>query len=580
MAKFNEDPQNPNSMPEINDEMADYMSSDEGMMTIHEGQIIHGKILSVDPTSGVIVDIGYKSEGLIPASDLNLSSNSEIKLKTGDEIDVYVLRTETSNGLVALSKSKADQRVGWTELRKAFENKTPVEGTVVTHNKAGFSVSFYGIKAFVPFSQSGLSSNDDPQSIVGQSLPFLVIEFDDRHNKVVASRKQIAQDERLTKRRELLLNLKEGDRIIGTIKSIASFGAFVDIGGIDGLLHISDMAWNPIKSAEEVVKVGQKIELIILKVDSNQQRISLGLKQITQNPWDALEAKYPINSIVTGKVTAMTDFGAFVELEPGIEGMIHVSEMSWVQRIKHPKELVNVSGEVQVKILGIDKLHQRISLSLRQTQPDPWDIVENKYPINSIAKGTITSVTEHGLFVKIEEGVEGLVHVNDLTWGKSINPSEVYQQGQEVDVRVLKFNKAKRRIGLGIKQLTSDPWKTFVKDNKEGSIIKGTVTKVTEGGATVEFDGNIDAFCPSRQLDSHKIHDARQFCKVGDILEFKVIRIEQKPKKVHISRRAILEDQERKAVREYMNQDTIVATNLGEIIKQAVNDKKDEESQK
>ena len=559
--KHNFSPNTDNSM----DDMESMLAMNDAMLSIREGQMVSGIVLSVD-NSGVIVDIGYKSEGFIPANEFDTNEEGIIPVKPGDKIQAFVVKRETDNGLVSLSKEKADIKQGWTMVKDACSNHTPIEGKITAVNKSGIVITISGLKAFMPYSQSGFISSEAAPKMVGQKIVAHIIEVDERDTKIIASRKELVGDEKKQKKKEFFDTLTEGVKITGTIKSITSFGAFVDIGGYDGLLHISDMSWTPVKSAEDAVKVGQKLELIILKIDKASNKVSLGLKQTYINPWELMETKYSVGSIIHGTVTSMTDYGAFVELEPGIEGMIHVSEMSWTQRIKHPKELLTKGKEVQVKVLAVDKNTRRISLGLRQTTPDPWAEVEKKYGVGTIVKGTLTSINEYGLFVKIEEGIEGLIHVNDLAWNKTVNPSEVYQVGQEIESRVVKVISAKRRLGLGIKQLSQDPWLVFTHDHKDGSSAKGIVKKITEGGIQVEFPGGVDAFCPAKQLDAHRIGDAHTFCKVGDEIEFKILRLDKKERKLSISRRAFVEDQEKSALRSYMKENNEINTNLGDLL--------------
>jgi len=558
----------------IFDDMNTFMAAEDSMPVLHEGQIIKGTVLRVDST-GVIVDIGYKSEGMILPSEINSVYLTTNPLKIGEIIDVFIIKTETETGLVELSKNRADERKGWGELRDAYNHKKTVAGKITAAAKAGYTVQFWGINAFLPFSQSGIFASDKPETWVGKTLPFHILEIDEKQNKVLVSRRLLVQQERLNQRKESFKNIQAGEKVKGTVRSVTTFGAFINIGGVDGLLHISDMAWLPVKSPEDIVKPGDTLEVMILKVDAENQKVSLGLKQLLANPWDELETKYPVGTIITGKVTSLMDYGAFVEIEPGIEGMIHVSEMSWTQRIKHPKELLSPKKEVQAKILAIDKPNHRISLGLRQTQSDPWADVETKYGIGTTVHGTITGIIEHGIVISIAEGIEGMVHKMDLSWTKQINPSEAYQVGQEVDAKVLKINHPKRRLSLGIKQLTPDPWKQFLHEHKENSSITGTVTKITDGGITVEFGEGIDGFCPVRALETHRMSDARVYCKIGDSLEFKLQKIDQKTKRLTISRRALVEEQEKAAVKAYSQQDTKIGMNLGDLFKKALSDKQD-----
>lgn len=527
---------------------------------VHSGEIVKGKVVSVD-SSGILVDIGYKSEGIVPYQEVQ-----QDEFKPGDDIDVYILSMETPTGLVSLSKSIADQRRGWLELEDAFRDHKSITGKFVSQNKAGLIINHRGIEGFLPLSQSGISSNSNPFD-VNENITVHVIDFDMKRKKVIFSRKQALEEEKLQKKKELFDSLNPGDKIQGKVKSLTSYGAFIDLGGIDGLLHISDMSWKQIRSPEEILKPGQDIETLVLKVDSSAGRISLGLKQLESNPWDAVESKYPVGTIITGKITALIEYGAFVELEPGIEGMVHVSEISWTRRVEHPSEVLTVGQEIQVKILSIDKSNQRIALGIKQTQEDPWEEVAKKYKVSTVVKGKVTRLTHYGAFVELEAGVEGLVHKSDFSWTKVINqPSEFLKEGQEIEARVIKLTTSQRKIGLGIKQLTSDPWLSFLKIHKEGSAVSGKVTKIVDSGIFVELDGGIEGFCRISQLDSKRVAKIEDFCKIGDAFEFKLLRIQKASKRLVLSRRVLLEDQEKADLKQYMSNVSEAKTNLGELL--------------
>lgn len=548
----------------LNDtEFYDFM--EKGFAPINIGEIIKGHVISID-SSGVIVDIGYKSEGQVPLSEFERDAKGGVDYKPGDEIEVYVVQRETPTGLVALSKSIADEDRGWADFTNSFKNHTTLTGKVISHTRAGFIVEYRGIQGFLPLSQSGLAPSEDPAKWVHQKISFQVIDVDQDRGRLILSRKQMAEEERHAKKTHFMESLHEGDRVKGTVKTITAYGAFIDIGGMDGLLHISDMSWKPVKSISEIIKSGEVIEVIILKIDRDAGRISLGLKQKESNPWDVIDGKYPVGSVITGKVTALTDYGAFVELEPGIEGMIHVSEMSWTRRTEHPSQMVSVGSEIQAKILSIEKGNRRIALGIKQTQPDPWDEVEAKYPVGTIIKGKVTNVTPFGVFVQIEEGIEGLIHKTDFSWNAPVNPGDIMKVGDEVEARVIKLNHSQRKIGLGIKQLTSDPWLAFFKTYKEGSTVSGKVTKITDSGIFVELDGGIEGFCRISQLDIKKVLQIEHFCKVGDVLEFKLTRLQKAQKRFVLSRRALLETEERADLKKYMGNVEEAKTNLGELL--------------
>ncbi len=542
-----------------------YDLMEKGFAPIKIGEIIKGKVISID-SSGVIVDIGYKSEGQVPLSEFQRNSDGSVDMKPGDEIEVYVIQRETPTGLVALSKSIADEDRGWTDLTNSFKNHTPLSGKVLSHTRAGFIIEYRGIQGFLPLSQSGLAPSEDPAKWIHQKISFHVIDVEKNRSRLIFSRKQMAEEERQTKKTNFMETLQEGARVKGTVKTITTYGAFIDIGEMDGLLHISDLSWKPVKSANDILKTGEEIEVVILKLDKETGRVSLGLKQKEPNPWDLVEAKYPVGTVITGKVTALTEYGAFVELESGIEGMIHVSEMSWTRRTEHPSQMVSVGSEVKAKILGIEKNNHRIALGIKQTQPDPWDEIEAKYPVGAIVKGKVTNITAFGAFVQIEEGIEGLIHKTDFSWNAPVNPADIVKVGQEVEARIIKQNHSQRKIGLGIKQLTPDPWLAFFKTYKEGSTVNGKVTKIADSGVFVELDGGIEGFCRISQLDIKKVLQIDHFCKVGDILEFKLTRLQKAQKRFVLSRRALLESEERADLKKYMGNVQEAKTNLGELL--------------
>ncbi|MDI6783368.1 MAG: 30S ribosomal protein S1 [bacterium] len=534
---------------------------------IEEGEIIKGKVVAID-NDGVLVDIGFKSEGMVPLLQFKKNEQGKLDVNVGDEIEVYVVKKETDTGLVALSKRLADRMRGWSTLSEAYQEQRTISGVGVTANRAGLIVDLGGnITGFLPVSQLGLNPGEKPDSLIRKKVWVKILDLDIPNGRVILSRRAALDEERSQKKTIAFQNIREGDILKGKVKAIAPYGAFIDLGDIDGLLHISDMSWSPIKNPNELVKLGDEIEVIVLRRDEQAGQVSLGLKQKTPDPWSLVEKKYPVGSTVPGKVVALMDYGAFIRLEEGIEGMVHISEMSWTQRVNHPSEIVKIGDEIQVEVLGIVSGTRRIALGIKQTLANPWSGIEEQYPVGSVVHGKIIAVTEYGAFVQLEEGIEGLVHISDFSWMKPIkHPSEMVQVGDMIEVRVLKVNQGEKKIGLGIKQLSSDPWLNFIRKHPLGDTVTGKIVSITDFGAFVELEDGIEGLCRLSQLDIKRIKTPDEAVKVGQETKFKLLRLNKTQKRAVLSRRAFLEEQEKKEFESYKANEPEVKTNLGELL--------------
>src|SRR5229473_2262905 len=454
------------------------------------GDVLTGTVLLITRDS-VIIDINYKCEGQVPLAEF-LDHEGNPVVREGDEVDVYFEGTETENGTVTLSHAKAEKFKVWRELERAFQNEVPVEGVILGKVKGGLQVDI-GVPAFLPGSHVDIRPARNLDRYVGQRGRFQILKFNRARGNVVVSRRSVLERERSSLKEQTLKVLEEGVILEGVVKNITDYGAFVDLGGIDGLLHITDMAWGRLQHPSEAVKVGDKVKVVVLKYDPERERVSLGMKQIMPDPWTTIAERLPINARIRGKVVSLTDYGAFVEIERGIEGLIHVSEMSWTKRVTHPSKVLEVGQEVEVQVLDIDPTNRRVSLGLKQTEPNPWEMVRINHPVGSHIKGKIKSITDFGLFVEVEENIDGLVHVSDLHWTKKVkHPSELYKKGDEVEAVVLGIDVDNERISLGIKQLAEDPWSLVPRRYAPGTRVKGAVTSVTDFGVFVELEEGIE----------------------------------------------------------------------------------------
>jgi len=533
---------------------------------IREHTVVKGRVIGIDG-DWVTVDVGYKAEGVIPVSEF-ADEEGNISINPGDAVDVYLDVMNEDEGQLNLSKKRADEMMAWEEISKAYEADQVVEGMIISRVKGGLAVDI-GVKAFLPGSQVDLRPVKNLEKLLGETMGFKIIKFNKRRGNIVLSRRVLLEEERALKRQETLKDLQVGAIMLGQVKNITDYGAFIDLGGIDGLLHITDMTYGRINHPSEMVEVGQQMEVKILKFDPDTQRVSLGYKQIRPDPWDEVDIKYPVGAIVRGKVVSMPDYGAFVELEDGIEGLVHISEMTWNKRIKHPSKLVNINDFVEAKVVGVDVENKRISLSMRELEPNPWDLVEENYPVGSIVNGKVRNITDFGLFVGIEEGIDGLVHISDLSWSQRIrHPSELYQKGDEVEARVLNIDRDNERFSLGIKQLKEDPWLSVQSRYFLGQVIKGKVVSRTDFGVFVEIEEGVEGLVHmSEMINSTDDRSWAELYPDGKEISVEIRRIDQHERKISLSEKGALErGEDGGSVENYMASQGDSAARLGDVM--------------
>ena len=498
-----------------------------------EGSIVKGRVLEIRPRE-VLVDIGYKSEGVIPISEFDDAGEVEV----GDEVEVLLERLENEDGMVVLSKEKAAHKQNWDKIVKVFEGDGLIKGKVKAVVKGGLTVNI-GVEAFLPGSQIDIVPPKDLQQFVGNTYDFKIVKVNDERKNVVLSRREIIEQERAEKRSKFLESVKIGDTVRGTVKNLTDFGAFIDLDGMDGLLHITDMTWGRLTHPSELLKIGQELEVAVLDINREKERVSLGLKQTQRNPWDKIEERFPVGQVVRGKVTNLVPYGAFVEIEEGVEGLIHVSELSWTKRITRPSDVLTQGQEVEAVVLGVNKEEQKISLGVRQLEPNPWDAIEQRYQVGAQVKGKIRNMTAYGAFVELEEGIDGMIHVSDLSWTRKINhPSEVLKKGDELEAVVLDIDKVNQRISLGTKQLESDPWKEIDQRYKIGDLVRGKVTKLASFGAFVQLQDDIDGLVHISQLSEEHVAKVKDVLKVGQEVEARVIKVDKAERRIGLSIKA------------------------------------------
>jgi small subunit ribosomal protein S1 len=515
-----------------------------------QGEVVTGRVVLIG-RDVVTVDIGYKSEGHIPIREFT-SRDGHIGVQEGDDIDVYFEATDTESGDIVLSRQKAEQFKVWREIEQAFEREGAVEGTIVGKVKGGLKVDI-GVSAFLPGSHADIRPTRNLDRYIGQHGRFAILKFNRSRGNVVVSRRAVLERERTALKSETLKVLEEGVILEGTVKNITDYGAFVDLGGLDGLLHVTDMSWGRVGHPSELVNVGDHVKVVVLKYDPERERVSLGMKQIIPDPWTTIAERLPLNARVKGKVVNLADYGAFVELEPGVEGLIHVSEMSWTKRVTHPSKVLEVGQEVEVQVLDIDPANRRISLGLKQTEPNPWEMVRINHPVGSMIKGKIKSITDFGLFVEVEENIDGLVHVSDLHWTKKVrHPSELFKKGEEVEAVVLGIDVDNERISLGIKQLQEDPWNRVPRAYPIGTRVKGPVTSVTDFGVFVEIEEGIEGLIHVSQLSTERVDKPASLHKVGDIVEAEVTSVDIREKRIGLSVKALRKSEERAEMDAYL----------------------------
>lgn len=504
---------------------------------VQEGEIISAYVLSVNKDF-VLVDIGYKSEGLIPTNEFPLV-NGEPQIKVGDKVDVLVETRENEFGHMVLSKEKADRLKVWDEISAACERDEVVEGVVIGRVKGGLQVDI-GVRAFLPGSQVDLRPIRNLEKLIGERFKFRVIKFNKKRGNIVLSRRVLLEKDREEKRKVTLKHLTEGAVMEGVVKNLTDYGAFVDLGGVDGLLHVTDMSWGRVQNPNGLFEVGQVVKVVVLKYDAENERVSLGMKQTQEDPWQMAQKEFPMGIRVKGKVVSLTDYGAFIELKPGVEGLIHVSEMSWTKRVKHPSKIVNIGDEVEALVLDIDQENKRISLGMKQVEPNPWTLLEEKYPVGTVIRGAVRNITDFGIFIGIEEGIDGLVHISDLSWTQRVkHPSDMFQKGDEVEAVVLNIDVPNERFSLGIKQLHEDPWGRIPQVYPRGARVSGVVTKVADFGAFIEIEPGIDGLCHVSEFSEEHVEDPRSFLKVGDQVDVMIIDNDKEERKIGLSIKAV-----------------------------------------
>jgi small subunit ribosomal protein S1 len=501
-----------------------------GVSDVEEGEVVRGRVVEVRG-SEVLVDIGYKSEGTIPIEEFAAGSLP----KVGEEIEVYLESKEDNEGLIVLSKDKADKIKVWDQISKAHDSGTPVEGRVAEVVKGGLAVDV-GVRAFLPGSQVDLRPVKNLAAMVGQSIRAKVIKLNRRRGNVVLSRRAMLEEEREEKKKHTLSVLAEGMVLTGTVKNLTDYGAFIDLGGIDGLLHVTDMSWGRVGHPSEIFQIGDQVEVVVLHFDRETGRVSLGYKQKSSDPWANVDERYPIGAKVSGRIVSLTNYGAFVELEPGVEGLVHVSEMSWTRRVRHPSKLVNVGDTVDVMVLEVNKATKRISLGMKQVEADPWATIQERYQPGMRVSGKVRNLTDFGAFVELEPGVDGLLHISDMSWTRNIgHPSELLKKGQAVDTQVLNVDRENKRISLGLKQIQPDPWDTVSQRYPMGSRVTGRVVRLTDFGAFVELEPGVDGLLHISQMSNRPIATPADILNVGDELTLMVIRVDPNERRIGLS---------------------------------------------
>jgi len=506
-----------------------------------EGEVVRGVVLRVSE-SEVVVDVGYKSEGIIAVEEFR-DENGQISIKTGDSVDVLIEKTEDREGYVVLSKEKAEKMKVWDDVERAYQERRVVTGRVIERVKGGLAVDI-GVRAFLPGSQVDVRPVRNLEALRGQELRMRVIKVNKKRGNIVLSRKAVLEEENAERKQHTLETLEEGKVLSGVVKNITEYGAFVDLGGIDGLLHITDMSWGRINHPSEVLNVGDEVRVVVLKFDRESERVSLGMKQLQADPWTTATIKYPVGARVKGRVVSLTDYGAFVELEQGVEGLIHVSEMSWSKKVKHPSKILSVNQEVECQVLGIDQEAHRISLGLKQVESNPWEQLAEKYPVGARLTGKVRNLTEFGAFVEVEEGIDGLIHISDLSWTKRVkHPSEVLKKGDTVEAIVLNIDAENQRLSLGLKQLASDVWDDFFSSHKVGDIVEGKIARLTSFGAFVELAEGVEGLVHVSELDEKRVDRPEEQFKPGDVFPMKIVKVQEGERKVGLSIRAVKADE-------------------------------------
>ena len=541
---------------------------------IKEGEVVRGIVLSIDDDH-VQIDVGFKSEGLVPSWEF-MDDDGTLLIKPGDHVDVLIEESEDQSGRIVLSKEKADRLMVWEEISRAYKADQPVEGQVVSRVKGGLAVDI-GVKAFLPGSQVDLRPVRNLEHVVGQKLKFKIIKFNKRRGNIVLSRRALLETERQKLRAETLETLSPGQIVDGVIKNLTDYGAFIDLGGIDGLLHVTDMSWGRVNHPSELFHVGDEIKIKVLKFDPESERVSLGLKQIQPDPWVDASVRYPIGKRLQGKVVSLAEYGAFVELEPGIEGLIHVSEMSWTKRVKHPSKVLSAGDDVESVVLDVDERERKLSLGMKQIEPNPWDVIADTYPIGTKVTGVVRNITNFGVFLGLEEGIDGLVHVSDISWTEQIkHPSEKFKKGDELEAVVLKIDKENEKFSLGIKQLQPNPWDEILKKYPVGGEVTGEVTNVADFGAFVKLGEGIEGLIYSSELSAERVDDPGEVVKPGEQVTALVTRVDPVEQKISLSIRALTNKEQRDELKRLAEQQSASqTTTFGDLLQKKLDEKAD-----
>jgi small subunit ribosomal protein S1 len=537
---------------------------EQSISEFKHGDIIKGKVVQI-ADDRVMVDVGWKTEGFIPIEEVR-DSRGNINVTEGDDIDVYVERRDAEGNLV-LSRDKASKAKIWDEIKSACENNTLVQGVVVERVKGGLSVDI-GVLAFLPGSQVDVRPVKDLDKLIGQTLDFNVLKYDRKRNNVVLSRRAIAAAEREAEKKDILKNIKEGSVVEGVIKNITDYGLFVDLGGIDGLIHVTDLSWGRIIKPSEHFQKGDKVKAKVLSFDAEKERISLGIKQLSENPWEKITEKYPSGGVVEGRVVNLTDYGVFVELEPGVEGLVHISEMFWSREIKHPTKVLKVGEMIKVRVLEINSQAKRISLSIKQTTPNPWEKLKEKYPVGTVVKGVVRNVTNFGVFVGIEDNIDGLIHVSDISWKNRVNhPSEYFKKGQEVEAMVLNVDVDNQKFSLGVKQMEKNPWEELAEKYTPGSVVTGKIVNFTDFGIFVEIEESIEGLVHISEISHKRVKTSSELYAIGDTVSAVVKSIDPKSKKIRLSIKDLEEPpSSQQSHAQYLNNKENIGSNLGKAL--------------
>jgi small subunit ribosomal protein S1 len=528
-----------------------------------EGSVVRGTVVGVNDRM-VVIDFGFKSEGAVPIEEF--TENGELTVKRGDEVEVLIKSMESSEGVPILSRADAVRMRAWDVLEQAYRDGTPVKGKIAERVKGGLRVDVDGVAAFLPGSQVDIRPIRNLESLRGQEIEALVIKLNRKRSNVVLSRKAILEKENEGKKGDTLNALEEGIIVEGQIKNLTDYGAFVDLGGIDGLLHVTDMSWGRLQNPGEMFRVGENVQVKVLKFDKDRERVSLGFKQLLPDPWESVTERFPVGQRMQGKIASVTDYGAFIELEPGVEGLVHVSEMTWSKRMKHPSKLVQPGENVEVEVLGVDPKNRRISLGMKQTQPNPWESLPERFHVGDRVRGRVRNLTDFGAFVEVEDGVDGLVHVSDISWNKRIkHPGEALKKGQEIEAVITNIDVDNRRLSLSIKDTEPSAWEKFINEHKPGDIVRGKVTRFANFGAFVELAEGLEGLCHVSELSDERVERPEDAAQIGQELDFRILRIEPESKKIGLSHRAAKHDEPIADVKSYSTEAGGGMASLGEL---------------